>query len=327
MSGRKTIIFGNGLGMALDSKFYLLSKALSDTWGASDDNDFFPATYLSPETKTLIETCLAKKGSPEGEDDLDKLQTSVFACNFLDNVGQGLQENNLHWLTEHGKNFPMVIRHYVHDVASAFHNSSYELPDDFASPLSEFIKKTKSHIATLNYDPLLYNLLKSDHLDGYNGDLVDGIWGAGFKESNLERKYQKNFGYYLHLHGSPLFYESSGKVKKASNPTTHKCGRHIVLTHVAHKPSIIASSVILKAYWKRLISCISESEEVILFGYSGLDDHLNQLISGRTNNVHIIEWKSPDYDEVERHQFWSDALQVDWPRLTPMESILEFIDW
>lgn len=46
---RKLIIFGNGLGMALDPKHFSLQRALQDVW---DEKDF-----LFAKQKELIEHC------------------------------------------------------------------------------------------------------------------------------------------------------------------------------------------------------------------------------------------------------------------------------
>lgn len=50
------------------------------------------------------------------------------------------------------------------------------LPDEFVRPLIAFIQDTRSHVATLNYDALLYRpMISEEILRGYNGELVDGF--------------------------------------------------------------------------------------------------------------------------------------------------------
>ena len=58
---------------------------------------------------------------------------------------------------------------------------------------------------------------------------------------------------------------------------------HLVLTHVAHKASVIAASPVLSAYWTRLAEACQEAQAIVLVGYSGGDVHLNQLIRVRTH--------------------------------------------
>ena len=46
----------------------------------------------------------------------------------------------------------------------------------------DFIKNTKSHVATLNYDKLLYDeFIKEEICKGYSGYLVDGFYDTGFQ--------------------------------------------------------------------------------------------------------------------------------------------------
>src|SRR6056297_3520076 len=117
--------------------------------------------------------------------------------------------------------------------------------------------------------------------DKFNGSLVDGYTkSAGFTKNNFERKYGKDFGYYLHLHGSPLFVGDPGKKLKRTELALHKPNaKHIILSDGAMKPYLIQRSKILKLYWDQLSGCIEEAQEVILFGYGGGDDHLNERLA------------------------------------------------
>jgi hypothetical protein len=77
--------------------------------------------------------------------------------------------------------------------------------------LINFVSSTKSHVATLNYDKLLYEeFINAGICSGFSGQLVDGFTSSGFDSSNLVRLYGRNFGYYMHLHGSPLFKDIGG---------------------------------------------------------------------------------------------------------------------
>lgn len=72
---RKTLIFGNGLGMALDPDFFSLDRAIGRVW---DEN-----TVLDDRTKNLVRFCLGDDADrPHGEEDLDDLQLVVSACDF-----------------------------------------------------------------------------------------------------------------------------------------------------------------------------------------------------------------------------------------------------
>ncbi|MGQ3892176.1 hypothetical protein [Legionella sp. CNM-4043-24] len=202
---KKTIIFGNGLGMALNDSDFLLKVAIQEAWERGD---------LSTDEKKLISDCLPEVSRfdfPEGEEDMDNLYVAEICCWMLSKLNSPEQ-----WLQSNAADFPKTISKFVHDVAAFFHKTDISLPDTFMNPLMTFIKKTNSHIATLNYDSLLYSPLCTEKIcDGYDGWLVDGVWNStGFGPNNLRRLPGKKFGYYLHLHGSPLFYDIDGTVKK-----------------------------------------------------------------------------------------------------------------
>jgi hypothetical protein len=239
---RKTIIFGNGLGMALDSQYFTLEKAIAEIW----DN----GASLTDIDKDLIRKCLyaqdCQSDKPSCEDDLEVLQRAVGACDILKEIC----EDKVSWLSEHGKRFPNSIRKFIHYVSRYFHTHKFELEFDFIEALASFVSSTQSHIATLNYDSLLYGpLIDRGILSGYSGALVDGFYSSGFKGEHLTRKFGKTFGYYMHLHGSPLFVERDDNIIKLSRfesiEPSDLLGNHIVLTHVKHKPSIIDSSELL----------------------------------------------------------------------------------
>lgn len=317
---RKIIFFGNGLGMALDADHFLLQNALTGVWNKED--------FLREEQKQLIEMCIGRPGAPEGEHELDLLHRAVTYCKALNAIGDG----EVHWLTPDGQNFPEFTSIYMHKVATRLHNYNGQLPGGFEHSLVEFIRNTNSHVATLNYDKLLYNsFIDNGIVGGYDRSLVDGMRDGGFSSEALERKYDRNYGFYLHLHGSPLFINKNGHVIKLSRDMlteeTNEPSEHIVLTHVKHKPSVIAASQVLSTYWDYLQFALSESEEIIFFGYSGFDDHLNVLLRPYlvSKQLRVVEW-SGSGEQQEREQYWLGKLghRVIVERL---DNITDFINW
>lgn len=322
---RSTIVFANGLGMAVDPDAFSLKNALTRVW-----ND---PRELNQYQKEAILKCLPKGSiSPSSEDDLEQLQNVLSACDLLNQLSE---KGSNHWLSENGKSFPKAIRKFVHEVACEFMNTGHELPDSFISSLCEHVRETKSHIATLNYDDLLYSkLIDGGILSGYSGYLIDGILDKGFKRTNLHRKGENlhKLGWYMHLHGSPLFYtDRSGTIKKMRRSDLSRKGAidssHIVLTHARHKPSIITSSDLLSTYWLFLKKAISESHRVTLFGYSGLDNHLNDLIArfSGVKEFRVVEW-SGSGGKKDRLAYWREKLRSDVD-LIRMNSILDYSDW
>lgn len=323
---RKTIIFGNGLGMALSPGAFSLDAALEEVW---DDRN-----ALTDGQRQLIRACLpddTEFDRPSSEDDLDLIQRVLAACDFLDGIQipGGVGD---HWLSAHGQQFPAAIRKFVYKVACKFHENEEILPDEFSENLTEFISETKSHVCTLNYDALIYDLfVRRGVLNGYNGDLIDGIRRLGFQREYLRRNDPNKLGWYLHLHGTPLYYDGqNGRVRKM-----RRCdfgldeveSSHIVLTHVKHKAAIIQGSKILSEYWRFFRKALRESEEIILFGYSGYDVHLNEVISQYTLDrpIKVVEW-SGSQPNNDREGFWLERLKRA-PVLMPFDNILEFDAW
>jgi len=319
---RKTIIFGNGLGMALDPEFFSLDSAIGRTWGGD---------VLSEEQKRLVSQCLPPDAydRPHGEADMDTLHKALSACDVLNSVGEG----RIHWLTPQGQGFPRAVRRFFYYIARGFHRYSDGLPDPFIDALAGFLEETNSHVATLNYDNLIYQpLIEREVLRGYDGALCDGFHDSGCAPDNLERRYNHDFGYYLHLHGSPLFIDrdrATIKLAQGDEPSSGDVvGSHIVLTHVRHKASVIDASEVLFIYWRYFVQAIGESEEVILLGYSGLDVHLNAILQSSPQHVRfrVVEWNCVG-EEAVRVQFWRQRLGREDTVLVRLPSILNFDGW
>ncbi|MBU2591397.1 MAG: SIR2 family protein [Nitrospinota bacterium] len=320
MTKRSTIIFGNGLGMALDPEYFPLKAGLNSVWNNT--------CHLKPEHKSLILSAISgttKELAPVSEEQLDKLQTAIFSIEFLNS----LETNNLSWVSDLARDLPEAFKKYIHEVGLYFHRHNKSLPDTFIDPLSKYIKETKSHVATLNYDNLLYDSLNnSGVLDGYSGTLIDGYWSIGFSEENLIRHNINKHAWYLHLHGSPLFIGNHKAMKDVRNLISADTKNHIILSHVKHKSLLIETSPILSTYWKYLDKALSESSKIILFGYSGLDEHLNERIalSNKTREIIIVEWDGAG-EEMERNDFWKITMRSENIIVKRKSNILEFDDW
>lgn len=318
---RQLLVFGNGLGRSIDNERFMLSNVMAEVWAAEDG--------LSVRQKELILRCLPEDvldDVPTREDQLADLQEIVAAC---DRILQAEGGTGAGWLSAEGREFPAAIRSYVHRIACKFHNGR-RLPEDFSLALRAHILEHRSHVATLNYDDLLYRaFLNTDVMDGFHC-LIDGFSYGEFSPENLVRRFNPNRkAWYLHLHGSPLFYEPEpGRILKAPLAAIDliegDSSGHIVLTSVKHKISVIESSEILTSYWHHFDEAIAESEGVVLFGYGGADDHLNDRIKSKRNGrIRVVE-RTHD-NEAERRAFWRQ--KIGDHELVWMENILQFAAW
>jgi hypothetical protein len=182
---RKLLLFGNGLGRALNPEKYVLEKAMEAAWGEDG--------ILSAEQKSLIHQCLptgvfehVNDVPPQSEGELDALQRVVSAC---DEIQKYQQVNGANWLTDHGQSFPTAIRRFIHSAACYFHEGSDVLPQEFLKPLISQVAQNKSHVVTLNYDELLYrSFVGTTVFNGYNC-LIDGFKSGTFSDDNLNRYY------------------------------------------------------------------------------------------------------------------------------------------
>jgi hypothetical protein len=330
---RKLVIFGNGLGRALENDYFQLERALHVAW-----ND---PSILDEIQKTLILRCLPNEvfepdenSAPRSEIELDRLQRVLAACDEISRHETGAGAS---WLTVDGRQFPLAIRSYIHRAASYFHAGGHLLPANFVKPLISWIDESRSHIATLNYDELLYRaFVGSKVFNGYSC-LLDGFV-PNFDPSHLDRRHPTRQSYYLHLHGSPLYYNSiHDDLRKASlNELPNIEGyssTHLVLTHVHHKAAVISASPILREYWRRLETAMQEADGVVLFGYGGGDLHLNLLISRyfRDKQVEIVERKHAGYEKKEgknaRLNYWCAKLGVKEAFAFWLDNILEHDNW
>lgn len=331
---RKVFIFGNGLGMSISPDAYNLTSVMSDVWENGD---------LDDAQKGLISTCLPTGAErPTSEEQLATLQDTVGACEVL----LGVRDTGAgHWLSEQGRQFPDAVRRFSFLVARGMFLAKHPtgnnigqrciLPAEFLQPLVDQIQASQSHVATLNYDGLLSSALSDAGLfDGSNPTMLDGFSGSKFDRTNLFRK-NSHGAWYLHLHGCPLFVDKGtttiGKIFPGSlvgKPGSPKrVGKHIVLTHFKHKPKIIETSDILSVYWEFLEMAIDESEEVLMFGYSGNDAHLNRLISQVRGNksIRVVEWLGAG-NRTLRQAFWKEQLGGDVD-LNLLEDVLTFRGW
>jgi hypothetical protein len=306
--------------MALDPEYFQLESALRFVWNSS--NAFHPLH------KRLVQSALPDLNEaehPQTEAQLDQLQVALLAAKFL----RSFEKRGTRWLADDAQELPEAFARFIHEVAAYFHEADEVLPLEFVDSLSRFVSESASHIATLNYDSLLYDALgNSGVLAGYKGTLLDGFHKAGFDNSNMDRYAPKRKAWFLHLHGSPLFIGNRKLMREARKLFEPDEDAHIVLTDVKHKPLLIERSPILSAYWLRLHEALAESDTVILFGYAGEDIHLNQSISDRIEGrrLVVVEWSGVGCPEL-REAFWKTALKCQELQLHLLSNILQFRSW
>ena len=334
MTIRKSILFGNGLGMALDPEFFLLEKAFRTVWNKGGD---YTLDYIN---KQLLLKCIGSTSDSPPKSESELLSLHSFLRSFSDL--KSYETNDLKILLDNVRDFDVAVKRYFTMVSMYFHNHNVEIPEIFKENFEKFVRKYRCHIATLNYDDLIYKIIidRNLHEDlngrayGLNFTLVQGN-PTIFNEENLSRKFNSNHSWFMHLHGSPLYVENGGATQKLSTQWVNEAllqdsemiGKHIVLQHFDAKVEVITQSKLLASYWKYFFKALNESDEIVLFGYSGQDKHLNEVINlfieKKSLKVKIVEWSGAENSK----DYWKnifEKLDKDSLKLIQLDNIMEY---
>jgi hypothetical protein len=310
-----SIIMGNGLGMAVDPSYFTLEAGLQKAW-----------SQLNLDIQTRIKNLITNGDDLLTEQQLEKHYEVIRACVML----QRFESNSTKWLDRDAKDFPLHFQKFIENTA--WHFCNYDGNEgnlmNLIKCLKYFIQHNYTHLITLNYDKLIYSNFATDDeiMNDYSGQLVDGFLKGGFRSQQLNREFGRRFGWYLHLHGSPLFYTCSetNLVKKTLLTDTldqrNKQGlrEHIILCNINLKSNRIAQSELLFTYWHYFLAALDESEKVIFLGYSGNDSHINHEIENWMRNtksiknktIQVIEYADSKFSDADRQTFWSSQLGV-----------------
>lgn len=307
---RTTFLIGNGMGRALNNEYFNLETGLRSAWNEFDQKD------------QKIISLLNDYRIPSEEDDLERHHLIMSSCKSL----IVLAKEGVKFLNDKGNKFPILYNDYIYRVAKYFWDANYELPEQFLEAFMYYLRENPSHVATLNYDKLLYEpFVRNAILDRYDrGYLIDGIYNVtgNFDYTNFDRKCSNNFGYYLHLHGSPVIYTDGEKIKKSNincelpniSQDQDWIRNQIVLTHTKLKPEIILNSKLLEVYYMMFHVALNESNKIIIIGYSGSDNHINLAVQdwGRNkilNNIQNCFIKVVCYNnDGLSDDFWNEKL-------------------
>lgn len=276
----------------------------------------------------------------------DKLLATINTlCLLTDFIKLLAEGTDIDLLSPEGKELKEIVNDFVKRISVYFHRYTGDrnIFKLFCKKLSDYMKKLKEprkeiiHVATLNYDNLLYEEFNNLEIFGKKtlaGEkpnifgtclLADGFTRKHdpksnliFDINNLEPKQGHVYGYYLHLHGSPLLISEEGQkdiIKLERNKLNEFYSNnkkhffpHVVLNSYSQKEFNIKASPILRDYMNCFKKAIDESEYITLLGYSGLDDHINEIIKGEIKNkiLKIVEYKDPKESPGERLNFWRE---------------------
>ncbi|MEL6840686.1 MAG: SIR2 family protein [Pseudomonadota bacterium] len=331
-------IFGNGLGRAISNDYFSLERVLRDAWDSGD--------VLTDRQKQLIQSCLSEdvlddeEVAPTSEAELDDLHRVLSACDTIRSFEDRIPGQDGNWLSQLGLEFPAAIRRYIHNAACRFNSAAPGLldanerclPDMFEQALRTYIMDVGAHIATLNYDDLLYECFSETEVF-QKIRLRDGFFNGKFDFPRHEGYYNPTQeGWFLHLHGSPLFVNRMNEPRKINRAELAEYvgveSTHLVLTSVRYKSSVIQSSEILRVYWTKLKTIVPHCKNIVLVGYGGADTHLNDVLTTIPDDasLRVVEYDGGS-DYHERRNMWVSKLENCDVKLIRMKDILQFDDW
>lgn len=326
-------MIGNGLGRAIDNEYFELEKGMDKAWESLEGY---------PKIREIISSIIDPKEKPEKEQDLKEIQKNIFYLIQIRQAYEKLTTGIKKDILTDPEKIEKQYYKYLLFVAKYFSDYKDEETSDEASKFlkgfSDYIETNRPHIATLNYDTILYrHFIKTKIVDGFKGSLADGIADNGFQEGFLYPRFDNNYGCYLHLHGSPLFYtDKDGKIKK----NAHDNGafapveddgnerHHIILCHPEQKYELIQHSSLLSIYFNFFKTALEEAENIIIIGYGGMDEHINDAIRNSMKNkskkIYIVERSDPDISDNEKKKFWVSALKPEGKNRCKSKIIYKF---
>lgn len=294
----------------------------------------------SRKLRKIIKDYLGNR-TPENEEDLQKIQAQIFK---IINIQESTK--NLHPLIRKNleinlQKFKLDYFAYLYEVAKYFYRQDIltnQKFKDFAQRFAEHIKSYKrkgiiTHVATLNYDRLLYKeFLKHKILVNSFKDtfLVDGFTDKlGFDKENLSKKYRNIFGWYIHLHGSPLYYTNlkESRIEKSKinddlnfNKETRN---HIILCDPKQKYEAIQHAILLRTYFDYFERAIEEADKIVIIGYGGDDVHVNEVIKKFAKKKGALLIITRDCEKEKVFLKWKKILEME-PNLKCYNCILDY---
>jgi len=282
-------LIGNGLGMACFPEIFSLETSMHDSYHDLDRDE-----------RVELRNIIAPKREPLSENDLRDLQRILW---YLDETGA-----DSHLLDISGKFLFGVVQRFFDVNSDVIKDEGTK--QEFFTSLKEYIfdQEEKPHVVTLNYDKLLYGGFSGvgifgDKERGLPPCLIDGFLGAPvtWQPKNCASNNQ-NAGWYISLHGSPLFQTKGAGIEKLNiagmenrklrEEEYKNAINHLILTDPHFKEEMINKSEVLKFYWGKFKCILSECERLVVIGYAGKDPHVNELIRENQSDMDIVvvEW-------------------------------------
>lgn len=309
-----TYFIGNGIGMALNitdednQNIFSLEYAMKQAYQNSQNKS---------ELKTVI-TNIAGECPPKDEDELRHLQR------WLWSIEKEIinDENNKSLIKE----YFFDIAHWFSDIYFDKENkvlkssSQKTINESSSNDFSSFIKylskriiessenKEKIHIATSNYDKLLYS--------GFYAQEIFNKKGTKYLLCDAPKIAPIDGPWFLHLHGTLLFNTNEDGIPSKSDifkdlKKNWNKREHFILTDRNFKHSKILESPILKKYWEIFKDrVLKETSKLIIIGYGGNDPHINDAIrNSAVREIHVLEYDKKGFKKAVRTQFWESKFK------------------
>ncbi|MEG3660532.1 hypothetical protein [Celeribacter halophilus] len=211
---RKLIVVGNGLGMAIAPKQFGLKPVMQRVWREGLEED--ERKLLAKHFRDIDED-----NGPSEERHLMVAQVAVIMPEMVEETPSSHAKSLKRWFTapEELDEIKEALNNYCYAIAKRLFecvrsndmffppNIQWDVCQAYTS-LSRLMGDSSGapHITTLNYDGFLYTGQLFEHY-------TDGFLKNGGNLPVWQNKFAQRKPRYLHLHGSPLFWEAEGHIE------------------------------------------------------------------------------------------------------------------
>lgn len=317
MKDAPLIFIANGLGLAIDDRHFQLSSGIRNAIDQMEKDELKDLIKFSfPENIEDKDFDLSAHYTENNEKlayiNMVSMLTRMIKTASGD-VKEKLVSEELATLSSAVNSFIFRVADYYNDTNVSSMKVYGEQFVPFADNLCRFIYNRKAHVATTNYDDLLYRyFLNADVSVGQNRTekimhpgkdttLIDG-----FNREKGELLYNPpkttNSSWYMHLHGSSRFYSqyNSTRIRKSFQLTSFaNYVPHVILNHFDLKAFQISTNHMLNDYFSKFKEVAKKTKEIYVIGYGGEDKHINDVFNGLPKTNFIVVDHADDLENRE----------------------------
>lgn len=343
----KVLVFiANGVGRAVDSELLTLSSGIEKGLKSLNNTEKdIIKEFISLYTKDDISAENITNVINNEENEILAYINMVSMLTRMIKTGKGKLKER--FVSQQFGDLANTINKFIYNVADSYNtekikrNGIYpENFEGFAQSLGGFIYKNKAHLATTNYDDLLYRYFLDVQIKtGENTEAFimnpskNTILSDGFTKTNSGIQFDfsnhdlNSTSWYMHLHGSSRFHSKfgSGNVFKSYKKYDSNHVPHIILNHFNLKEFEINLNPILHRYFDLFGKALAKINALYIIGYGGYDKHINNIVMNANDKCKIIIIERAQQD-MNKNDLWRDlkSSNLDITLENSFENILDY---